>query len=229
MAMSIDSGFIDSSVCSPSSSICTVVDLPTKNVPVLCKICGDPAQGHHFGGYSCHACGAFFRRSVSNQQQYSCARNKTCEVGQGHSRGMCKACRFKRCIAENMRIQAIVVRTTDDMRCFDSAPMLKRIYLAQRGTFVNRYSAHLKYCHGNKDLVLFGVEDPIYKDIERGMFTEYYVLEQFVRESGFIDLGFTPLEIQQLSRALFRSVDFSSIFDHDITEWWPQTSNSLLC
>lgn len=38
-----------------------------------CRICGDEATGRHFGGYTCAACAAFFRRSIAGHKRYRCA------------------------------------------------------------------------------------------------------------------------------------------------------------
>lgn len=49
--------FSSSSASTPSisSSNSQLEVVKFKEDPILCKICGDMAQGHHFGGYSCHA------------------------------------------------------------------------------------------------------------------------------------------------------------------------------
>ncbi|CAI2350501.1 unnamed protein product [Caenorhabditis sp. 36 PRJEB53466] len=46
---------------------------------MICSICSDKAEGYHFGAISCAACGAFFRRSVSDQKVYACS-NRTCNI-----------------------------------------------------------------------------------------------------------------------------------------------------
>ncbi|CAJ0957624.1 unnamed protein product, partial [Mesorhabditis belari] len=69
-----------------------------------CAVCGDPADGIHFGAHSCAACGAFFRRSVSDQKVYACD-GKRC-LGNGRTTkkgGNCRYCRFQKCINAGMQ------------------------------------------------------------------------------------------------------------------------------
>ncbi|KAI6212417.1 hypothetical protein M3Y94_00021200 [Aphelenchoides besseyi] len=180
---------------SPSSSL--------QRTEILCKICGDVAQGYHFGAYSCHACGAFFRRSVSNQQLYTCLRNQRCKVANGHNRGMCKSCRFARCINEGMNINVIVVKPSDEFRCFEADSVLRKILLASRGTYTNRYAAVLKLNGGNRSSVRLGVENPIARDTMIALMSEASVLKQYICDSGFSALGLTSKEILDFTRELF--------------------------
>ncbi|VDN91697.1 unnamed protein product, partial [Brugia pahangi] len=45
-----------------------------------CCICGDIADGYHYGVLSCRGCNAFFRRAVSLDVQFYCRRGGTCRV-----------------------------------------------------------------------------------------------------------------------------------------------------
>ncbi|KAI6243536.1 Protein CBR-NHR-38 [Aphelenchoides fujianensis] len=170
---------------------------------VSCKICGDAAQGYHFGAFSCHACGAFFRRSVSNQQQYTCLRNANCRVGSRHTRGMCKYCRFKRCIDEGMNIGVIVVKPTDEFRQFPADSSLRKILLASRATFVNRYAASLKASGGDRNLVRIGTSQPTIDSTMMASMGELVVLQQYVVDAGFPAIGLSVTEAVQLTRQLF--------------------------
>ncbi|KAI6198492.1 hypothetical protein M3Y96_00524800 [Aphelenchoides besseyi] len=157
------------------------------------------------GAYSCHACGAFFRRSVSNQQLYTCLRNQRCKVGDGHNRGMCKSCRFARCINEGMNINVIVVKPNDEFRCFEADSVLRKILLTSRGTYTNRYSAVLKSNGGNRSLVRLGVENPTVRDTIAAAMSEISVLKQYVCDSGFSALGLSSKEILEFTHELFYS------------------------
>ncbi|CAI4225966.1 unnamed protein product [Auanema sp. JU1783] len=85
-------------------------NIPQKNgvgasglrVPLHCQVCqATQANGLHFGARTCAACAAFFRRTVSDDKQYSCKRNQRCnnasKDGTGY-RKICRACRLKRCL-----------------------------------------------------------------------------------------------------------------------------------
>ncbi|CAL2043269.1 unnamed protein product [Caenorhabditis brenneri] len=69
-----------------------------------CKICDQPAHGHHFGVMSCRACAAFFRRAAT---QKSRIREKKCENGENcrifeDGKYLCKVCRLQKCYSEGM-------------------------------------------------------------------------------------------------------------------------------
>ncbi|CAD6195590.1 unnamed protein product [Caenorhabditis auriculariae] len=77
-----------------------MVELQTE---LVCVVCTDKAEGYHFGAVSCAACGAFFRRSVSDQKVYSCsARDCTVFFDPAKRGGCCRFCRFSKCIASGM-------------------------------------------------------------------------------------------------------------------------------
>ncbi|EGT58531.1 hypothetical protein CAEBREN_09901 [Caenorhabditis brenneri] len=65
---------------------------------MLCKVCGADGSEPHFGGESCRACAAFFRRYVHSQKQnIEC----TCEHRLPSSHP-CRHCRMLKCIATGM-------------------------------------------------------------------------------------------------------------------------------
>ncbi|CAL2039580.1 unnamed protein product [Caenorhabditis brenneri] len=75
---------------------------------MICSICSDKAEGYHFGAISCAACGAFFRRSVSDQKVYSCS-NRQCNIAHDPRKrgGSCRFCRFLKCVTSGMMPQDV--------------------------------------------------------------------------------------------------------------------------
>nr|CAD2198589.1 unnamed protein product [Meloidogyne enterolobii] len=72
----------------------------------FCVVCNDKAIGKHYGAVSCNGCKGFFRRTVWQNLQYSCRFSNNCKVDKTR-RNACRACRFKKCLIEGMRIEAI--------------------------------------------------------------------------------------------------------------------------
>ncbi|CAD5228658.1 unnamed protein product [Bursaphelenchus okinawaensis] len=66
-----------------------------------CLVCGHISHGCHFGILACRACAAFFRRTVAEKKVYKCRQNAKCPIRK-EMRNMCRACRFKKCIALGM-------------------------------------------------------------------------------------------------------------------------------
>ncbi|CAI4226987.1 unnamed protein product [Auanema sp. JU1783] len=71
-----------------------------------CRICFDSSDGIHFGIYSCRACAAFFRRTVSMKLEYKCRGAQQCPIERAQ-RNMCRHCRFEKCLQEGMKIAAV--------------------------------------------------------------------------------------------------------------------------
>ncbi|GMR38363.1 hypothetical protein PMAYCL1PPCAC_08558, partial [Pristionchus mayeri] len=86
-----------------------------------CSACGERSDGVHFGAVVCAACCAFFRRSVVDQRVYSCtgcASGMAPSTSRGWARerderaasrmpGICRYCRFQRCLAVGMKPEAV--------------------------------------------------------------------------------------------------------------------------
>uniref|UniRef100_A0AC35GSA7 Uncharacterized protein n=1 Tax=Panagrolaimus sp. PS1159 TaxID=55785 RepID=A0AC35GSA7_9BILA len=78
-----------------------ISDLKNLNVP-LCVVCDDAkSEGQHFGQYSCKACAAFFRRTVSYKNNYECKIDKQCKISKD-IRNICRFCRFQKCLEKGM-------------------------------------------------------------------------------------------------------------------------------
>jgi len=71
-----------------------------------CVVCGDRAIGKHYGALSCNGCKGFFRRSVWQNLQYTCRFSGQCKIDKDH-RNSCRSCRFKKCLVDGMRPEAI--------------------------------------------------------------------------------------------------------------------------
>ncbi|KAI6174881.1 hypothetical protein M3Y97_00970600 [Aphelenchoides bicaudatus] len=74
--------------------------------PLRCKICGENADGQHFGADACRACAAFYRRTVARNLKYVCRFNNQCEISQSY-RCMCRSCRLTKCEAVGMKKEAV--------------------------------------------------------------------------------------------------------------------------
>uniref|UniRef100_A0A1I7S9N4 Nuclear receptor domain-containing protein n=1 Tax=Bursaphelenchus xylophilus TaxID=6326 RepID=A0A1I7S9N4_BURXY len=72
----------------------------------FCVVCGDESDGLHFGQYTCRACAAFFRRTVSLRLEYTCKHNNMCEI-EKNARNMCRSCRFQKCLNKGMQTSAV--------------------------------------------------------------------------------------------------------------------------
>ncbi|CAI2355892.1 unnamed protein product [Caenorhabditis sp. 36 PRJEB53466] len=71
-----------------------------------CVVCGDAADGFHYGVRSCRGCNAFFRRAVTFNMNFSCRRGGRCPVDK-NARCACRACRLAKCYAVGMDKKAV--------------------------------------------------------------------------------------------------------------------------
>ncbi|KAI6221461.1 Nuclear receptor domain-containing protein [Aphelenchoides fujianensis] len=168
-----------------------------------CPICGDVSHNKHFGIWSCNACSAFFRRTISKSRRYTCVKGKACSISYADARHICRYCRFERCIKLGMNIQSVFVRSTDEYRHFDADSPLRQILLAQRATFVNRYASLLKHYGNDPSRVKMGAECPSLSRTVVIVASEFSVLTEYLLTSGFKELGLTDLELQALAKCLF--------------------------
>ncbi|XP_045464319.1 vitamin D3 receptor-like [Harmonia axyridis] len=68
----------------------------------LCKVCGEPAAGFHFGAFTCEGCKSFFGRTYNNLSSISeCKNNGECVINK-KNRTTCKACRLRKCLLVGM-------------------------------------------------------------------------------------------------------------------------------
>ncbi|VDK88131.1 unnamed protein product [Onchocerca ochengi] len=80
-----------------------------------CYICGDIADGYHYGVLSCRGCNAFFRRAVSLGIQFYCRRGGVCRVDK-NARCACRACRLKKCEQMGMDRKAVQLKNFHENR-----------------------------------------------------------------------------------------------------------------
>lgn len=75
----------------------------------LCAVCGDIANGLHFGVMTCEGCKKFFRRSLTEASTYTCKRGQEdCPVNP-RTRNECRLCRYRKCLQVGMSREAIKV------------------------------------------------------------------------------------------------------------------------
>ncbi|XP_030375544.1 protein embryonic gonad [Scaptodrosophila lebanonensis] len=68
----------------------------------LCKVCGEPAAGFHFGAFTCEGCKSFFGRTYNNVAAIAgCKHNGDCVINK-KNRTACKACRLRKCLLVGM-------------------------------------------------------------------------------------------------------------------------------
>ncbi|RZF48221.1 hypothetical protein LSTR_LSTR006188 [Laodelphax striatellus] len=68
----------------------------------LCRVCGEPAAGFHFGAFTCEGCKSFFGRTYNNLGSISeCKNNGECVINK-KNRTSCKACRLRKCLLVGM-------------------------------------------------------------------------------------------------------------------------------
>lgn len=71
-----------------------------------CVVCGDSADGFHYGVRSCRGCNAFFRRAVTFNMSFTCRRGGQCPVDK-NARCACRACRLAKCYSVGMDRKAV--------------------------------------------------------------------------------------------------------------------------
>ncbi|TSK71993.1 Nuclear receptor subfamily 5 group A member 2 [Bagarius yarrelli] len=97
----------------------------------LCPVCGDNVSGYHYGLLTCESC--------KNNKRYTCAENQECKIDKTQ-RKRCPFCRFQKCLAVGMRLEAV---RADRMRGGRNkfGPMYKRDRaLKQQKKALNRES-----------------------------------------------------------------------------------------
>ena len=68
----------------------------------LCKVCGEPAAGYHFGAFTCEGCKSFFGRTYNNLSALGDCKNSGQCVINKKNRTSCKSCRLKKCLTVGM-------------------------------------------------------------------------------------------------------------------------------
>ncbi|OAD62878.1 Knirps-related protein [Eufriesea mexicana] len=83
----------------PTSTIATAA-ANTDVMNQLCRVCGEPAAGFHFGAFTCEGCKSFFGRTYNNLGSISeCKNGGVCVINK-KNRTACKACRLRKCLME---------------------------------------------------------------------------------------------------------------------------------
>nr|XP_060613760.1 steroidogenic factor 1 isoform X2 [Anolis sagrei ordinatus] len=72
----------------------------------LCPVCGDKVSGYHYGLLTCESCKGFFKRTVQNNKHYTCTESQSCKIDKTQ-RKRCPYCRFQKCLAVGMRLEAV--------------------------------------------------------------------------------------------------------------------------
>ncbi|XP_076441768.1 uncharacterized protein LOC143280896 [Babylonia areolata] len=72
----------------------------------LCRVCGDLANGVHFGVITCEGCKKFFRRGLNEHESYVCRGSRSCVLNP-RNRNNCRYCRYQKCIATGMSRDAV--------------------------------------------------------------------------------------------------------------------------
>ncbi|CAL2045537.1 unnamed protein product [Caenorhabditis brenneri] len=87
-----------SSNCSSQKCLQHIYNQNPRMIPPLCQVCGAAGAEPHFGGISCRACAAFFRRCVHTKKiEITC----TCKQRLASSHP-CRHCRMLKCMATGM-------------------------------------------------------------------------------------------------------------------------------
>ncbi|XP_034937341.1 protein tailless-like isoform X2 [Chelonus insularis] len=86
------------------STSSTIVTAPPNSdvMNQLCRVCGEPAAGFHFGAFTCEGCKSFFGRTYNNLASISeCKNGGVCVINK-KNRTACKACRLRKCLMVGM-------------------------------------------------------------------------------------------------------------------------------
>ncbi|KAH8257235.1 hypothetical protein KR038_005998 [Drosophila bunnanda] len=87
----------------------------------LCKVCGEPAAGFHFGAFTCEGCKSFFGRTYNNIAAIAgCKHNGDCVINK-KNRTACKACRLRKCLLVGMSKSARQTYQDKTNPCIKSA------------------------------------------------------------------------------------------------------------
>uniref|UniRef100_A0A914GTI8 Nuclear receptor domain-containing protein n=1 Tax=Globodera rostochiensis TaxID=31243 RepID=A0A914GTI8_GLORO len=89
-----------------ASSVSKQASSVSKQASKQAVLASKQASSLHFGRFTCRACAAFFRRTVSLKLQYKCKRQGNCEVDKA-ARNMCRACRYQKCLQQGMLTTAV--------------------------------------------------------------------------------------------------------------------------
>ncbi|CAD6193967.1 unnamed protein product [Caenorhabditis auriculariae] len=99
-----------------------------------CAVCDSPnASTLHFGGRSCKACAAFFRRTVSMSMEYQCIGTNphaSCRIHH-ELRMVCRQCRYVKCLHAGMKKELVQARRED-------VPVMAKARRGTRGVVVKK-------------------------------------------------------------------------------------------
>ena len=68
---------------------------------LICLVCGDQANGIHYGIISCEGCKGFFRRNMLKEKQLRCQFSNKCVINIS-DRSKCACCRLSKCLEKGM-------------------------------------------------------------------------------------------------------------------------------
>lgn len=91
-----------SATLTASSNLPPVSSANTDVMNQLCRVCGEPAAGFHFGAFTCEGCKSFFGRTYNNLGSISECKNGGICVINKKNRTACKACRLRKCLMVGM-------------------------------------------------------------------------------------------------------------------------------